>query len=329
MDLLENAIMDGNNKSNQSLLNYTMNLDVDQVVNNTLFNYTMETEVEHSLNNTIFDYAMETEVEHSLNNTLFDYAMGIDVDYSLNKTDDLTSNGNNQTLHSLTDIDYNYQSLLEYPLQYLNNTLFNLTGIPTTHTNDTFLNAAMEGDIPSYMTHSVMNFTDIPAGDADHNFYSYGDMFNGSGHIKTPCNSNEHGLYFSNNSSLSENNFSNFYDILFMEDPNELKYPWLSNESFFPTLTLYLVTLIFGTTGNIAAIILMAGERKTRTTTNIFLVSLSVADLLMLLICVPLQIITYFVVLWDSGGTVCKMTYYFMLLSFTASVLNLTALSLE
>lgn len=60
-----------------------------------------------------------------------------------------------------------------------------------------------------------------------------------------------------------------------------------------------------------------------------FLVSLSVADLLMLVVCAPLQIVHFFVVLWDSGGAACKIANYFMKLSFTASVLNLTAVSLE
>ena len=60
-----------------------------------------------------------------------------------------------------------------------------------------------------------------------------------------------------------------------------------------------------------------------------FLVSLSVADLLMLLLCVPLKTVYFFVVLWDSGGAACKVASYVMMLSFTASVLNLTAVSLE
>ncbi|CAL4096967.1 unnamed protein product, partial [Meganyctiphanes norvegica] len=94
--------------------------------------------------------------------------------------------------------------------------------------------------------------------------------------------------------------------ILFIDDPNDLWYPWKSNSQFYPSLMTYLVTLLFGAIGNITVIILMAGERKTLTTTNMFLVSLSVADLLMLLLCVPLEIITFFVVLWDQSA-VCKM----------------------
>lgn len=116
---------------------------------------------------------------------------------------------------------------------------------------------------------------------------------------------------------------------LIVPDPNDLRYPWKTIPFFYLYITTYLVTLIFGVIGNVAVIALMAGDRKSRNTTNMFLVSLSVADLLMLVLCVPLETVYFFVVLWDSGGAACKTANYFMMLSFTASVLNLTAVSLE
>ncbi|CAL4068198.1 unnamed protein product, partial [Meganyctiphanes norvegica] len=135
----------------------------------------------------------------------------------------------------------------------------------------------------------------------------------------------EYDGFFPYNSSTSDEGFPR---IIVVPDPNDLWYPWKSNPQFYPSVVTYLLTLLFGAVGNITVIILMAGERKASTTTNMFLVSLSVADLLMLVLCVPLEIITMFVVLWDQSA-VCKMARYFMMLSFTASVLNLTALSLE
>ncbi|XP_066947021.1 galanin receptor 2a-like [Macrobrachium rosenbergii] len=114
-----------------------------------------------------------------------------------------------------------------------------------------------------------------------------------------------------------------------IDDPDDLRRPWKTIPFFYVYIITYLITLIFGMIGNVAVILLMAGDRKSRTTTNMFLVSLSVADLLMLVLCVPLETVYFFVVLWDSGGAACKMANYFMMLSFTASVLNLTAVSLE
>ncbi|KAK7063007.1 hypothetical protein SK128_013950 [Halocaridina rubra] len=125
------------------------------------------------------------------------------------------------------------------------------------------------------------------------------------------------------------NESSEKFLALTIDDPDDLRRPWKIIPFFYLYIVTYLVTLIFGIIGNVAVIILMAGDRKSRNTTNMFLVSLSVADLLMLVLCVPLETVYFFVVLWDSGGAACKMANYFMMLSFTASVLNLTAVSLE
>lgn len=143
----------------------------------------------------------------------------------------------------------------------------------------------------------------------------------------TPAEVNDQGEWLdAGNVTVRLNDTFNFIEIA---DPNDLHYPWKIIPFFYLHLTTYLVTLVFGIIGNVAVIVLMAGDRKARNTTNMFLVSLSVADLLMLLLCVPLKIVHFFVVLWDSGGAACKIANYFMMLSFTASVLNLTAVSLE
>nr|XP_027235612.1 LOW QUALITY PROTEIN: cholecystokinin receptor type A-like [Penaeus vannamei] len=60
-----------------------------------------------------------------------------------------------------------------------------------------------------------------------------------------------------------------------------------------------------------------------------FLVSLAAADLLLLLLCVPLETLQYFLWTPHLSLPVCKLSSYFELLSAVASVLNLTAVSLE
>nr|XP_053631301.1 uncharacterized protein LOC128687760 [Cherax quadricarinatus] len=60
-----------------------------------------------------------------------------------------------------------------------------------------------------------------------------------------------------------------------------------------------------------------------------FLVSLAVADLLLLLLCVPLETLQYFLWTPHLSLPVCKLSSYCELLSAVASVLNLTAVSLE
>ncbi len=122
-----------------------------------------------------------------------------------------------------------------------------------------------------------------------------------------------------------------FFDIdaIPFARPHEMLEPWMINPYFFPILITYIITFIVGVTGNIIVIWVMAGDRANRSVTSIFLVSLAVADLLLLMICAPLDVAHYFVIQWDREGTVCKLAAYAESVSAFASVLNLVAVTFE
>ena len=71
------------------------------------------------------------------------------------------------------------------------------------------------------------------------------------------------------------------------------------------------------------------GDRTNRSVTSIFLVSLAIADLLLLMISAPLDVAQYFVIQWDHEGTVCKLATFAESVSAFASVLNLVAVTFE
>ena len=60
-----------------------------------------------------------------------------------------------------------------------------------------------------------------------------------------------------------------------------------------------------------------------------FLFSLAGADLIMLMVCVPIEIVRMFAMALNFGSLFCSVRSYMELLSFSASVLNLTLVSLE
>ena len=62
---------------------------------------------------------------------------------------------------------------------------------------------------------------------------------------------------------------------------------------------------------------------------SMFLVSLAVADLLLVAVCAPLETMGYFLNPWTQGGSLCQLQSYVEMLSAVSSVLNLTAVSLE
>ncbi|CAG5123002.1 unnamed protein product, partial [Candidula unifasciata] len=68
---------------------------------------------------------------------------------------------------------------------------------------------------------------------------------------------------------------------------------------------------------------------KTRCTTASFMISLAVADLLFLLICVPYETVKNFIGHWDTGTALCKVSGAVEMLSALSSVLNLMTVSVE
>ena len=116
--------------------------------------------------------------------------------------------------------------------------------------------------------------------------------------------------------------------VVCMANPQQMLDPWKIYKNL-PMLISYSLTFMIGVVGNVTAMLGMIGDRKSRNATTLFLVSLSAADLLLLLVCAPLEVLQYFVIQWDEAGTICKVAKYAEMLSAVASVLNLTAVSLE
>lgn len=73
-------------------------------------------------------------------------------------------------------------------------------------------------------------------------------------------------------------------------------------------LVLFVVIFTVGTVGNIMVTLVISCSRDMRTSTNIFLVNLSIADLLVLVICTPTALIevTYHPDRWLLGFYMCK-----------------------
>ncbi|XP_022243714.1 pyroglutamylated RFamide peptide receptor-like, partial [Limulus polyphemus] len=140
----------------------------------------------------------------------------------------------------------------------------------------------------------------------------------------------ESGLGLNNNESASDENNNNntnptpFYDY----DPNE-SFSTYFLEDLIPTSIVYGLTLIVGLTGNILIMYTVVRFRRMRTISNIFLASLASADLLLILVCVPVKYVKLFSYSWTLGEVCCKFVYYIQNVSSICSVLTLTAMSVE
>ncbi|KAJ1083253.1 hypothetical protein NDU88_003412 [Pleurodeles waltl] len=88
---------------------------------------------------------------------------------------------------------------------------------------------------------------------------------------------------------------------------------------------------LLGIIGNTLVMIVIGRikSRRSRSTTNIFILNLSIADLLFLLFCVPFQATIYSLPEWIFGAFFCKFVHYFVMVSMLVSIFTLVAMSVD
>ncbi|KAK2141855.1 hypothetical protein LSH36_1031g00021 [Paralvinella palmiformis] len=119
------------------------------------------------------------------------------------------------------------------------------------------------------------------------------------------------------------------YVYYFDGDIGTFQKPWSSDEAFWPTVLTYGLTFTLGILGNLLVVFALMLDRKSRNVTSYFLVSLALADVVFLVVCVPYETLMKMKKLWAGGPVLCKMAGFVEMLSATATVNNLMAVSIE
>ncbi|XP_076462057.1 orexin receptor type 2-like [Babylonia areolata] len=94
-------------------------------------------------------------------------------------------------------------------------------------------------------------------------------------------------------------------------------------------VVLFLVVFVVGLGGNCLVCFAVWRNPRMRSATNIFLVNLAVADLLVVLICLPPTATEDFFGVWHLGLEMCKIAKFVQKVSVFVSVLTLTSISIE
>uniref|UniRef100_A0A8C0ZFS9 G-protein coupled receptors family 1 profile domain-containing protein n=1 Tax=Cyanistes caeruleus TaxID=156563 RepID=A0A8C0ZFS9_CYACU len=99
----------------------------------------------------------------------------------------------------------------------------------------------------------------------------------------------------------------------------------------FITLIVFGLIFTLGVLGNTLVITVLARSKpgKRRSTTNIFILNLSIADLAYLLFCIPFQSTVYVLPTWVLGAFICKFIHYFFTISMLVSIFTLSAMSVD
>ncbi|XP_074517990.1 cholecystokinin receptor type A [Halichoeres trimaculatus] len=94
-------------------------------------------------------------------------------------------------------------------------------------------------------------------------------------------------------------------------------------------IVLYSFIFLLSVLGNSLIIAVLVRNRRMRTVTNLFLLSLSVSDLMVALVCIPFTLIPNLMKNFIFGTVICKLVMYLMGVSVSVSTFNLVAISLE
>ena len=95
---------------------------------------------------------------------------------------------------------------------------------------------------------------------------------------------------------------------------------------------IFGVIFVLGVVGN-SLVMFVIGKNKSGkrsgSTTNIFILNLSIADLSFLLLCVPFHATIYSLPEWIFGAFLCTFGHYFVMVSMLVSIFTLVAMSVD
>ncbi|XP_052811223.1 neuropeptide CCHamide-1 receptor-like [Mya arenaria] len=128
------------------------------------------------------------------------------------------------------------------------------------------------------------------------------------------------GTFLSGSFNSTEDVVNNTITVDVYEEPHQ-------NLEVFLVPILFAIIFLFGVVGNITLIFTVLKTKSLRNTPNIFVVSLSVGDLLLLLCSVPFSATLFTCFSWPFGIFLCKLNEYMQTFSLGVSVFTLTALS--
>uniref|UniRef100_A0A6I8Q0I7 Orexin receptor type 2 n=1 Tax=Xenopus tropicalis TaxID=8364 RepID=A0A6I8Q0I7_XENTR len=91
----------------------------------------------------------------------------------------------------------------------------------------------------------------------------------------------------------------------------------------------YIIVFIIALIGNILVCVAVWKNHHMRTVTNYFIVNLSLADVLVTIICLPATLLVDITETWFFGKTLCKVIPYLQTVSVSVSVLTLSCIALD
>ncbi|XP_034947917.1 orexin receptor type 1-like [Chelonus insularis] len=94
-------------------------------------------------------------------------------------------------------------------------------------------------------------------------------------------------------------------------------------------ITMHIIVFVCGILGNMLVCIAVYRNRSMRTVTNYFIVNLAIADLMVIIFCLPSTVLWDVYETWFLGEKLCKIIPYLQTVSVSVSILTLTSISID
>lgn len=134
--------------------------------------------------------------------------------------------------------------------------------------------------------------------------------------------------YNSYNSTFFNGYYDHFDPGIFLDDFELDIYLDLSPLNIF-LIVLYGVIFIVGLMGNVFVVFVIVRFQSMRTLTNYFLVNLTIGDMLVILVCIPVTLGNNIYKKWIYGEILCKVTPFIQGAAVGVSVLSLLSISIS
>ncbi|XP_048189817.1 neuropeptide Y receptor type 6-like [Perognathus longimembris pacificus] len=124
------------------------------------------------------------------------------------------------------------------------------------------------------------------------------------------------------NRTMEEGNYSSAFSHFESCQP--------SSAVLFLFLIAYAAVLILGLLGNLSLIIIIVKkQREAQSVTNILIANLSLSDILVCVMCIPLTVTYTLMDHWVFGELMCKLTSYVQSVSISVSIFSLVLIAVE
>nr|KAG5714348.1 hypothetical protein BaRGS_018565 [Batillaria attramentaria] len=128
---------------------------------------------------------------------------------------------------------------------------------------------------------------------------------------------------------MDDENRSDVYLLHRIAEEYQNQTHWFSTETVVALVISYCVVIILGVLGNMLVVIVMCRRADLRTQRNFYILNLSICDVLMCSVCLPLSLVKYTLKRWVLGAAMCRIVAALSTVDVFVSTFTIVAIAAD